>query len=169
MDTCKKISKLSPLAALNYGMEINISKMHRFYIFSKIFGIYGELGRKSIYARRKELRTSTLSLAFAFLALTGLLNIEAISGISTQFTYFERFRDKWDMTIDITDSTPELLQEIKNIEGIRDCIAHQKVLTDTTISEAVISKELRELGISNLTEKVLSDGNGGYLISVPIY
>ncbi|MDD2957865.1 MAG: ABC transporter permease [Lachnospiraceae bacterium] len=165
----RRISRLTPLTALSYGTELSVPKMKRFSLFSRFFGIHGELARKSIYARRKELRTSTLSLTFAFLALIGLLNIEAISGISTQFTYFERFRDKWDMTLTTASDSGELLQQLKSMEGIKSCIAYKKAVADTCISDQVFSKELQETGVHNLNEQFVPNNENLYPFSVPIY
>lgn len=165
----KKISRLTPLTALSYGTELSVSKMKRFSLFSRLFGIYGEIARKSIYARRKELRTSTLSLTFAFLALIGLLNVEAISSISTQFTYFERFRDKWDMTLTCASDNGELLQQIKTMDGIQSCIAYKKIVADTYLTEQSFSKELREKGIHNLSEQFVPNDEDSYQFFVPIY
>lgn len=164
----KKVSKLTPLEALGYGIETGVTKMKKFR-YSKIWGVHGELARKSIYARRKELRTSTFSLFFAFFALIGLLNIEIISGISTQFTYFERYRDKWDMVLTTKEYSENLLEKIEKIEGIESCISYRKAMTDTTISEQKFSQELKEIGIENLTEMITLDMDNNYVFSVPIY
>ena len=165
----RKISRLTPLAALGYGIETDIAKMRKFHIFSRLFGVYGELARKSLYARRKELRTSTLSLAFAFLALTGLLNIEAISDISTQFTYFERFRDKWDIMLTTADHDENLLEQISETEGVKSCIAYQKAVGETYISERFFSMQLQQIGIQNLKENFVDDSTGAYRFDVPLY
>lgn len=164
----KKVSKLTPLEALGYGIETSVTKMKKFR-FSKLLGVHGELARKSIYARRKELRTSTFSLFFAFFALIGFLNIEIISGIGTQFTYFERYRDKWDMVLTTKEYSENLLEEIEKIEGIESCISYRKVMTDTTISGQKFSQELKATGIENLTEMIASDIDKNYVFSAPIY
>lgn len=165
----RRVSRLTPMEALGYGAKVKVSKMRKFSLFCRMFGIYGELARKSIYARKKELRTSALSFAFAFIALIGLLNIEVISGISTQFTYFERFRDKWDMTLTTTDYSEALLEQLRETEGVESCIAYQKAETQADLSEQSFSKQLREIGIHNLTEDIGPGGNGKYRFPMPIY
>lgn len=168
----RRISRLTPLDAIHYGGDIPIWKMRRFRFFSSFFGITGELARKSIYSRRKALRTSTISLTFSFLALIGLLNIETISGISTQHTYFERFRNKWDImltTTNMQNGEDVLLQEIKSIDGVKSCIAYNEVMAFVSLPQDALSAELQEAGIENITDGITMDGTGRFQFMVPIY
>ena len=130
----RRISRLTPLWAIHAGAEVSAGRMKHFRVFSRVFGIYGELARKSLYARRKALRTSTCSLMLAILAFVSFLNLEVISGISTQKTYFERFRNVWDVMFtaeDVQNQDLELLAEIRAMEGVESCIAYQKFVAET--------------------------------------
>ncbi len=168
----RRISRLTPLDAIHYGGDMPVGKMRRFRFFSSTFGITGELARKSIYSRRKALRTSTISLTLAFLALITFLNIETISGISTKYTYFERFRDKWDLmltTTDMQNNEKNLLDEIRSIDGVKSCIAYKEMAASVNLPSNALSAELLEIGIDNLTNSVIIDKSGKFKFKVPIY
>lgn len=168
----KRISRLTPLTAINYGGEPSFKKLKPFRLFSKIFGIYGELAKKSIYSRKKALKASTLSLSLSFLGFISFLNLETISGISTQHTYFERYRDKWDLmltTTDMQDKEDYLLNKIRSIDDVKNCIAYKKVSSSTNLTADKLNRELSELGIDRLTENIIGDKEGNYLFNVPIY
>lgn len=168
----KKLSKVSPLEAIHYGAEPPVNRMKRFRIAASLFGIYGELARKSIYARRKAFRTSVISITFSFLAFVTFMNLETISGISTQHTYFERYRDKWDFHFNADEKTireKELLSEIRELEGVQSCIAYRKITACTRLTEDMFSPELKRTGIGNLNAGIQADERGGYLIESPIY
>ena len=137
----RKLSRISPLAAIHYGEEAAVSKMRRFSIVSKLSGIYGELARKSLYARRKMMRTSALSLTLSCLALFAFLSFETISGNFTQMTYFERFRDSWDfmLTVSGREDAEPLLGAIREMRGVRDCIAYRR--TEGTAVVFVLDEE----------------------------
>ena len=49
----RKIAKVSVMDAIFYRDDTKVKKMKKFMIFSKIFGIEGEIARKSIYSRKK--------------------------------------------------------------------------------------------------------------------
>lgn len=168
----RKISRLIPVDAIRFGDEQPVGKIKKYRIFSSIFGIYGELARKSIYSRKKLLRTSSLSLAFAFLSLVSFLNFETLSGISTQETYFERYQDIWDimLVVENPDKNEDiLLREIRNIPGIESCISYKKVIGQTNLTPQMLSPELEAIGPGRLTEDVFPDADGNYVMQVPIY
>lgn len=168
----KRISRLTPLTAIHYGGEPTFEKVKSFRIFSKVFGVYGELAAKSLYTRRTLLKTSTLSLILAFLGFISFLNLEVMSGISTQHTYFERYRDKWDILLTTTDMQEKeeyLLNEISKLDGIETCVVYKKIRTTTSLSTDMLHKEVLKLGISNLTEMITQDEKGNYQFEVQIY
>lgn len=71
--------------------------MKSFRLFSKIWGVEGELASKSLYARRKAFRASSLSLTLSFMVFSLFLNFWVLSRVSTKYTYFERYKDTWDL------------------------------------------------------------------------
>ena len=97
----RRLSRIPPLDAIRWGGEPPVFKMRRFRLLSALFGIWGELAQKSIYARRKAFRASTISLFLSFLAFVTFLNLQAMSAFSTQETYFDRYRGIWDFQIDL--------------------------------------------------------------------
>lgn len=168
----RKLGRVSPLEAIHYGSEPPVKRMRRFRIVSSLFGLHGELARKSIYARRKAFRTSVISITFSFLAFVTFMNLETISGISTQHTYFERYRDKWDFYFHADEAElreKELLAHIRQIEGVQSCIAYRKITAHTRLAEEQLSQEVKNIGISSLNTGIVADESGRYPIEVPIY
>ena len=167
----KKLSKMTPLDAIRYGNEPVIKKVKKYRVHSAIFGIYGELARKSLYARRKAMRIGTMSILLAVFACVSLLNMFGISNLSTEKTYFERFENNWDFLVTSEEGiySKELLNAIRNIEGVSSCIVHKIVSTDTQISGEYLSGDVQELGLENLNNRFISNDNGAYNVNAPIY
>ncbi len=167
----RRISRLAPLDAIHYGGEPPVENMKPYRKFSSLFGIYGELSIKSIYSRKRVFRTSTLSLTLSALAFISFLNLETISGISTKHTYFERYRDKWDimLTAQNMDEEDNLLREIKKLKGVESCILYKTITAATMLSANILSEELLNLNIDNLSDSIKADGNENYSFTVPIY
>lgn len=168
----KRISRLTPLKAIYYGGEQPVKKMKKFRFTSAVFGITGELARKSIYARKKILRTSTLSLTLAFLAFLSFLNLETISRISTRHTYFERYRDKWDVML-VTEermgAEDSLKEEIRSIPGVVECILYKKAVMYGILKRDMLSQELQSIGIHNLSDQINEIAEGEYNVEVPVF
>ncbi|MBS6397620.1 MAG: ABC transporter permease [Clostridiales bacterium] len=167
-----RLGKLSPMEAIFYGGEQEVVRMKRFRLVSALFGIYGELARKSLYARRKSLRMSAWSLTLSCLAFIGFLNLETISGMSTQETYFERYRDKWDYFLTVEEGQADeglLSQQIRSLPGMESCIVYRKLETYTKIAEDQLSQAVGNVGIGNLTEEILPEEDGSYLVKSLIY
>lgn len=145
----RKISRLSPLEAVRYDGELPVMKMKRFYLLSHLFGLEGELARKSLYQRRKAFKTASLSITLSLLVFSSFLNLETISYISTKYTFFERYKDKWDLlaTVENTGKNQtSLLSDIKNLPGIKRCISYQKTDTYTSIAKDMQSVSLLSIG-----------------------
>lgn len=168
----RRMGRILPLDAVNYGGEMPVMKMKRFHGFTSIFGISGELARKSIYSRRKALRTSTFSLLLSFLAFISFLNLEAISGISTQRTYFDRFRDKWDLmltTKEMQNKENEITAKIRRITGVKNCISYKIVTASSDLHMNMFSDELKKTDFEKNTEQLTKNKNGSYHLKVPVY
>ncbi len=167
----RKISKISPLEAIRYGKEPRIKKMKRFFLLSHLFGIEGELARKSLYLRRRAFRTSSLSLTFSFLVFSAFLNLETISSISTRYTFFERYKNGWDLMLTIPDkeiNRQELLKEIRAIPQVKSCISYEKALAYTTLSKDLLQEELlTSSGNKILMKAGFGTVKNGYRINVP--
>lgn len=166
--SARKLSRMTPLTAIYYGGETSVDKMKKFGIFEKLFGVYGQLARKSIYARRKSLRTATVSLSLAFLAFVSFLGLETISGLSTKHTYFERFGETWDLMLTVAGAE-DAAEELRQIEGVERCIAYQKTGGFTRISGEDFSEEVKALGMEQLDGTKQADEGGNYQIEVQVY
>lgn len=167
----KKISRITPLDAIRYGNEPVIKRVKKYRVHSAVFGIYGELAYKSLYARRKAMRIGTMSILLAVFACVSLLNMFGISNLSTEKTYFDRFKDNWDFLVISEESTygKELLDDIRNIDGVSSCIVHKKATGNTQILEKYLSIDVQKLGLENLNNRFMANDNGTYNVNAPIY
>lgn len=164
----RKLSRITPLEAIHYGSAAAVKRVRRYRISSAVFGVYGELARKSLYARRKAMRIGTLSLLLAVFSFVSLLNMLGLSNLSTQKTYFDRFRDKWDFLI--TSENGEDLQEvIRDMDGVNSCIVHRTAVGTALLHEEFLSAEAAGLGLSNLNGDFVPDATGAYRVEVPVY
>lgn len=170
--SARKLGKLTPLEAVRNGAEIPVKKVKSYRFLSSLFGIEGELARKSIYVRRKAFRTSTLSLTLSFLVLSIFLNFMTLSDISTQHTYFERYKNTWDLLMTVKNQNSqmdELLLGIRNTEGVSDCTAYQKAQAYTYLPKELLSAELQALGgLEALKDTGIEEVNGRYRVEAPI-
>jgi len=168
----RKLSRLSPLEAIRYEGDQSIDHMKRFFIISRLLGTEGELARKSLYTRRETFRTATISITLSFLAFSAFLNIETISGLSTQYSFFERYKNVWDMMLTMQrpeDQQKKLLTEIRNIQGVRSCIAYQKATAYTEIDDNMLSREIEQLGgLEKLKNTGIQYDGKQYMINAPL-
>ena len=167
----KKLSRMTPLDAIRYGNEPVIKRIRKYRVHSAVFGIYGELARKSLYARRKAMRIGTMSILLAVFSCVSLLNMFGISNLSTEKTYFDRFKDNWDflVTAKENDYSKELLNAIRNIEDVSSCIVHKKVTCNTQVSGEYLSDDVQKLGLENLNGSFVANDRGIYNVNAPIY
>lgn len=169
----RKLSKRSPLQVIKGEEEKNsLRKVKRFRLFSLFFGIEGELARKSLYVRRKELRTATLSLTLSFLAFSIFLCFITLSGISTKYTYFERYKDAWDIMATVKNQNINDVVNTVNfdtLEKVESCCVYQKALGYTWLTEDMVSNELKALGsISKVAGPDVAVKDNTYQVKVPI-
>ncbi|WP_352427072.1 ABC transporter permease, partial [Enterocloster asparagiformis] len=94
-----RLGRLTPLEAVRGGGESAPGKMRRFRLIAGLFGIEGELARKSLYARRRAFRTAGISLTLACFVFSAFLNFEVVSYLHTYHTFFERYKDTWDLLL----------------------------------------------------------------------
>ena len=145
----RKLSKLTPLAAIQNNGEMQLKKKKSSRILSILFGMEGELAGNALKAQKKALRTSTLSLTLSFLGFTLMLCFFTLSGISTNHTYFERYQDVWDVMVTVKDTGIEELgfgEEISKLSGVTSSVVYQKASALSIVPEANISDEVNGLG-----------------------
>jgi putative ABC transport system permease protein len=168
----RKLSRLSPLEAIRYEGGQSINRIKRFSLISHLLGTEGELARKSLYIRRKAFRTASVSLTLSFLVFSAFLNLETISSISTGHTFFERYKDTWDLMVSIENSEgiqENLVSDIRNIQGVKSCISYQKVTAYTEITGNMLSDELASLkGIDNLKDTGIVNIGDRYRVNAPL-
>ncbi len=150
-----KLAKLTPLQAIRGVEELTLKRRKHSPVLAMLFGMEGELAGNALKAQKKALRTSTLSLTLSFLGFTVMLCFFTLSDISTEYTYFARFQDTWDVMatvknvkIEELDSSGSIaaLQEAEQEQGASGCTVYQKAYFTASISRAQISDELQALG-----------------------
>ena len=145
----RKMSRITPLQAIHIVSEQSLGKKKRSLTLLSLFGIEGELAGNALKARRKELRISTISLTLSFFAFTMFLIFATLSNISTKHTYFEKYKDVWDVMVTVKNTDMEELKELPELTelaGVESCVAYQKAVSYTIIREEQLSSELQALG-----------------------
>ncbi|MFP3155445.1 ABC transporter permease [Lachnospiraceae bacterium ZAX-1] len=168
----RKLSQLTPLEAIRNTGGLRIKKKKHSRILFLMFGMEGELAGNALKAQKKALRTSTLSLTLSFLGFMLMLCFFTLSDISTRYTYFERYQDAWDVMATIKDTKIrdfELMEELQELEGVRDCIVYQKAALVSPVLEEWQSDELTALGgLGAIAGSNVSRGEGFWLVKAPI-
>lgn len=145
----RKMSKITPLEAIRNTSERNLKKLRHPLIFSKLFGVVGELAGNALKARKRDLRISTISLTLSFFAFTMFLIFSTLSEISTNHTYFESYKDRWDIMATVKKTNIqelELLPDLSKLEGVKSSVAYQKATSNTVIYQDQLSSDLINLG-----------------------
>ncbi len=145
----RKLSRLTPLEAIRNTGGFALKRKKRSRVLSFLFGVEGELAGNALKAQKKALRTSSLSLTLSFLGFTMMLCFFTLSGISTAHTYFERYRDTWDVMITVQGTKIEdfrLTGELRNLAGVKESTVYQKASAVVSVPEDWQSGELTALG-----------------------
>ncbi len=168
----RNLSKISVLQAIRGEYEKPQNKIRKFRVGSVILGVEGELALKSFYTRRKAFRTAAVCLTISFLVLTIFLNFMTISEITTKYTYFERYKNSWDIMIEIANadlSDDRLQNAFRSIDGIDTLTAYQKNTAYTLLSEEDMSQEVKAIGGYNVLNPAVYVGNNKmYLVETPM-
>ncbi len=148
----RKLAKLTPLEAVRGAEESALRHKKHSPFLALLFGIEGELAGNALKAQKKSLRTSALSLTFSFLGFTVVMCFFTLSDISTEYTYFAKYQDTWDVMATVKDAKIEeldvigTLKEAQEAQGASSCVVYQKAYAVAEISRTQISKELDSLG-----------------------
>lgn len=168
----RKLSKLTPLQAIQGTGELHLKKKKNSPILNMLFGFEGELAGNALKAQKKALRTSNLSLTLSFLGFTVMLCFFTLTGISTNHTYFGRYQDAWDVMVTLKNTGIEDLEqgeEIRNLQGARSSITYQKASAICCIKEENISDDLSGLGgLKAVAGDSVTVGEGYYFVKAPI-
>lgn len=169
----RRLSKMSPLQVIKGEEEKrSLRKVKRFRFISLLFGIEGELARKSLYVRRKALRTTTLSLTLSFFTFSIFLCFLSISGISTKYTYFERYKDAWDIMATVKNQNIEDVENVLDIDALNrvdSCNVYQKAMVYTWLTDDMFGADLQALGgISAVAGSDVAVKDNKYQVKVQI-
>lgn len=168
----RKLSRLLPLEAIKgtNGPELKKTNYSRF--LSKTFGIEGKLAGNALKAQKKALRTIYISLTLAFCGFMLMQCFFTLSVISTDHTYFEAYKDTWDIMVTLKDTDIEEFlhkEEIKKINGVNNCIIYQKVETECIIPMENISQELTLAGgLEKIAGSLVSSKGNSYIVKAPV-
>lgn len=168
----RRLSRMTPLESIRNSGGLKLKKKNRPSLLPLFFGIEGELAANALKAQKKALAVSSLSLTLSSLGFMVMMCFFTLSRISTEHTYFERYQDAWDVMATVEETRLEDLEPIdrlRNLNGVRSCIAYEKASALCIIPEEAISREVKEAGGPEaLAGDQVSARKGGYLISAPL-
>lgn len=167
----RKLSKLTPLDAIKNVGELQLKGKKNSPVLALLFGIEGELAGNALKAQRKALRTASLSLIFSFMAFTLMQCFFTMSGISTRETYFEKYQDVWDIIVTVKDTKVDSFvqtEEIQNLPGVRSTIVYQKAMAKTSITEGIMSDEMKSFGGFSHASGNVMQTEDGWQVNAPI-
>lgn len=168
----RKLKRLTPLEAIRGTGELQLKRKSHSRIAGLLFGIEGELAGNALKAQRRALRTTSLSLTFSFLGFMVMQCFFTLSGISTNYTYFERYQDAWDIMVTVKHTGIEKFEKInqeKRLPGVRNCTVYGKAEAAGVIPEEWQSKELLALGgLEQVTEGAASAEEDSFQVRVPL-
>lgn len=177
----RKLARLTPMEAVRGAEESGLKGRKHSPVLSMVWGIEGELAGNALKAQKKALRTSTVSLTLSFLGFTIVLCFLTLSDISTEYTYFARYQDAWDVMATVKDARLETLdfiealQEAEQKQGAASCSVYQKAYALARIPQRALSDELNAMGgmekIAGQRALLRHDnGDAGeyYLVQAPI-
>ena len=171
----RRLGRISVLKAISEGDD-ELSARRRpgplFRALTRQLGIEASLAAQSLRARRRTMRAANASIALAVLAFVTLMNVETLSRLSTQVTYFERYDGVWDVRVSVADGaaagTDEtLLEELRSMDGVASVTLGDEykaesgeifynVLVDSPAAEAEVAQTLEAQFAGNEGVEVLS-------------
>lgn len=168
-----KLSKMTPLEAIRGTGELYLKRKKNSPVLSVLFGMEGELAGNAWKAQKKALRTTSLSLTLSFLGFMLIQCFFTLSDISTEHTYFYKYRDAWDVMVTVKDTGIENfapLGEIQDLSGAESVVVYQKGEALGRLPKESISPELQALGgmESAAADSFASVGEDGFLVNAPI-
>lgn len=100
----RRLSRVSIVDAIERGEEdysLGPGRGQRYRFLRRVFGVEAEIAARSLSARRRSMRTANVSISLSLLALVTFVNVETLSHLSTQITYFERYAKVWDVRLTV--------------------------------------------------------------------
>ncbi|MDE7331840.1 MAG: ABC transporter permease [Lachnospiraceae bacterium] len=168
----RKLSRVTPLEAIKNTGELQLNRKKEAPILTLLFGMEGELAKNALAAQKRALRTASLSLIFSFMAFTIMQCFFTLSGISTKETYFERYKDAWDIIVTVKDTELDAFDEteaVGELTGVRNAVVYQKAAAKRIISEEEMSGEMKSFGgFSHASGNYVTQVDGGWLVNAPV-
>ncbi len=168
----RKLSRLTPLQAIQNTGELQLSRKKNPRLLSLLFGVEGELAGNALKAQKKSLRTASLSLLLSFLAFSLMQCVFTLSQISTRETYFARYQDVWDIQTTLRGVAIEefhVAEAIRALDGVESAIAYQRGMARCLIPEEALSDEMLALGgFHGASAEEAIPADDGWLVHAPI-
>lgn len=99
-----------------------------------------------------------------------MLCYTTLTGISTSYTYFDRYQDAWDVMVTVKDTEINnfaMIQQVKDTEGVGEATVYQRAEEKTFIRVDEQSEELIELGgLENIASSKRADN--GFWVNTQI-
>lgn len=167
----RKLSKSESIELVKGQTVKKVKKIRKYKFFSKLFGVEGELARKSIYVRRKEFRTASVCLMLSFFVLSIFLNFMTISEISTSNSYWKRYENVWDIMVKMKGEEPDIqtLNSIRDVNGVSSAVLYKVANFQTVLNDDNFSEELIKKGsYKAMNTDTKQNETGDYVINAPV-
>lgn len=167
----RKLSKSESIELVKGQTVKKVKRIRKYKLFSKLFGVEGELARKSIHVRRKEFRTASVCLMLSFFALSIFLNFMTISEISTSKSYWNRYENVWDIMVEMKGEEADIqtLNSIREMNGVSSALLYKIANFQTMLNDEHFSDELIKKGsYKAMNTDAKQNENGDYVINAPV-
>ena len=170
-----RLSRMPPLQALQDGAGPQANRVRRRRgggLLGLVFGVRGELAGCALRQSRRALRVANLSLLLSFLGFTAMLCFFTLSGISTRYTYFERYQDAWDVMARLPDASAEdfaRLESLQTLTGVRSATVYTRADAACRLDADDQSPALQRLGgLGAVAGDTAAPLEEGWLVNAPI-
>lgn len=160
----RKLNKLRPIEAIKYSGNIKLKKTKKNVLFSKFFGITGELAVNSFVANKKAYITSLVSMIISFILLVSFLNLfDGMNKAQKEIYGMSEYWELRDITFRLMDGNPldsSLEEQVREIEHIENIMFYSDTAGSVWVDAEKESKE---------TSDVLSFEKAAQTNNYPIY
>ena len=170
-----RLSRMPPLQALQDGAAPQADRVRRRRgggLLGLVFGVRGELAGCALRKSRRALRVANLSLLLSFLGFTAMLCFFTLSGISTRYTYFERYQDAWDVMARLPDASAEdfaRLEPLQTLTGVHSATVYTRADAACRLDADDQSPALQQLGgLGAVAGDAAAPLEEGWLVNAPI-
>lgn len=143
-----KLSKKPVLELLKNG-SLSLDVQKKGFSLLSLCGIHGEIAQGFLASQKHRLRLSRAALLLSYLAFSLMSCFTSLAFLSTEYTYFQRYQDVWDIRADLKGTAIQNFQqtdELKRLPGLASVCIYQIVKAQTSFDPAWQSRELHSLG-----------------------